>query len=308
MTTAECQYFELSPERYCRANSDENIAGDENADYNAVNVQSVGTIADKPRKMTTKAFKPLRTQQPQGLRQSTPPRNRPTARALMTPERHSEVYDDTASLLSMSVYSEVSVESRTSDTSRISLLSKKSSTKKVLSSEELERQQVEQKKRELQKMMKQNKANSRKVCKPDAALGVGRHRRSTGATMPQEFSLTRSCPTTPRSPGCRSCYTDCDEADISMHSTDSQWNQSLRSDRSSVSGSNPARKTRGWRPTLTVPQGPNLATSRRPSVEGRRLSRSCPPDESFADECPSVRRSPFSKASTPHRTDRKSVV
>lgn len=146
--------------------------------------------------------------------------------------------------------------SQHSTESRLSRLSKRSVTKKHLSSKDLERLAIEQKRQQVRDMINRNQVNCRRAIVAAEVRSAGRATTAVvrPVTFPREFHL--SGPRTPRE-------TRKDSASDT---------QSVCSDHGSLSGS--IRSTasapacgslsaRPWRPKLTVPKAPELHSTRR---------------------------------------------
>lgn len=284
---SHCQYFVLSPEVEHR----EVRKVDENTDLNVA--RTVVKISKVKTKAPLSAKKPVVTT----VRPSTPTRGRPnlrpsaeaktpgplTARSPVTPkteppvrapltartptasrtpkvqspqEKCLEEDDLTASVCSghFSIYSEASGHSR------LTQLSRKSFSKRILSSKEIEEMQVMEKRRELTAMMRRNQLNCRKALHGTDLSGAGRKQSNAKLTEPKEFHF--SCPPTPRSPSPMSERLD-DEV-----GTEADFPRLLRS------ASTCSLET--WKPQLTVPRGPQLQVVRRLSAP---RPTSLPPDE-----------------------------
>eukprot|EP00933_Yihiella_yeosuensis_P047107 TRINITY_DN4279_c1_g1_i1.p1 TRINITY_DN4279_c1_g1~~TRINITY_DN4279_c1_g1_i1.p1 ORF type:complete len:523 (-),score=100.00 TRINITY_DN4279_c1_g1_i1:217-1785(-) len=299
----QCQYYTLSPRNSLdgpgKAAESPCKHSDENADHNVKSYEGPGKKAvARPKKA------PVRTPgkaaaAKQEARPSTPLRNRrsPDASAAstplqaqrsaqksvtrslpMTPERrcredHDEMMTN-ASVCAESMCSEVS------GISRLTQLSRKTPSKKHLSSKEMEELEVEEKRHQVRKMIERNSVNCRKALLATDVLTAGRVQSNVKLTAPKEFHL--SCPPTPRSPA----QSECGEMPgwSSSASICSQYGQTLRpstscqslaSERSLQRSPSPLKK---WKPQLTVPRGPQLNTVKRASTGLRRVM-SCPPEE-----------------------------
>lgn len=125
-----------------------------------------------------------------------------------------------------------SVDSRSSSVSRRSRLS----------TAEMEEMRIAAKRLEQKELRKQNERRCHKAIKYPELLS--QNRSVLPLTVPKEFSL--SCPATPA----KSVISDGDS-----EVGDKSWSYSLRSV--------PASPRRTWEPELTVPQAPDLSTSRR---------------------------------------------
>lgn len=179
--------------------------------------------------------------------------------------------DHNASFASASVYSELSTCS-----SRLDQLSRRSSSRRTLSTDELREQEVEDKKRDLAKQMKRNEMNSRKCREPD---NLANTRKSTRCTLPKDFNL--SARTTPRIKELRS-LSDSEDSVCSARSAPRLRRGEGRTPQSSPSTSRAGPvATRKWSPQLTVPQGPICAD---PCAVKMRRSLSCPPEGIDSEE------------------------
>lgn len=183
--------------------------------------------------------------------------------------------DDAASQCSS--YRELSVTSvgsRTSQGSRLSQLSRRSgaSLRRQPSSKELEQAEIEAKRCEVKAQMARNRQTLRRSLSGlDAGLGAGRTNRSTALTTPREFNITP------------------------------QRRRSVSRDASDSEAEGPARRTRAWRPELTIPVAPRLGPEARRTEERAAKAREA------AAEAPgrgSPRRAepPGGAAGTPSRT------
>mmetsp|Transcript_36757 Transcript_36757/g.84860 ORF Transcript_36757/g.84860 Transcript_36757/m.84860 type:complete len:451 (-) Transcript_36757:113-1465(-) len=302
--SARCQYFVLSPRHSLDSPHRPDTVGDENVDQNVVR-QAVVKVVKKGSKFAK--AKASGARKPAVLaRQATPPKRRPaesaaaktpvmpltartpvvrsprtpkvqevpapnTARTPATQEgKRLEDADD----LCPSVCSEkFSMYSETSTVSRLTQLSRKSLSRRCLSSQELEEIQVMEKRREVSAMMRRNQVNCRKALHATDLSSAGRVQSDVKLTQPREFHL--SCPPTPRSPGSPlpSCAEDADDCESVRGDF---FPRMLRSSRSCQS----LESAKSWKPQLTVPKGPDLRTVRRLSA-GRRPN-SCPPEEEAA--------------------------
>lgn len=265
---SHCQYFLLSPGRHEEAQ-------DENANVNVT--RTVVKIA----KGKARAKASLPGKKPITMRPSTPPRTRHleaktpvpmTARAPRTPktepwvpltartpartpkvrspsrEKRLEEDDD----LTASVGSgHFSLHSETSGHSRLTQLSRKSFSKRILSSKELEELEVMEKKRQLSAMMRRNQMNCRKALLQSDLSSAGRKQSTTKLTEPREFHF--SCPPTPHSPSPASERYDPEESKAEY------FPRFLR-------GSSSCQSLDSWKPQLTVPKGPQLQVVRRLSA------------------------------------------
>ena len=264
-----CQYFLLSPGR-------QEEGPDENTDVNIT--RTVVKIA----KSKAKTKSPLLpgSKKPVTVRPSTPTRTSHveaktpapmTARVARTPkteprapltartpartpkvrspshEKRLEEDDLTASVGSghISVYSEVSGHSR------LTQLSKKSFSKRILSSKELEELEVMEKRRQLSAMLRRNQMNCRKALNGTDLSSAGRKQSATKLTEPKEFHF--SCPPTPRSPSPETERYDPEESKAEY------FPRFLR-------GSSSCQSLETWKPQLTVPRGPQLRVVRRLSA------------------------------------------
>eukprot|EP00435_Cladocopium_sp_Y103_P067302 s350_g29.t2 len=215
---SHCQYFVLSPEVEHR----EVRKVDENTDLNVA--RTVVKIS-KVKKAPLSAKKPVVTP---AVRPSTPTRGRPnlrkgeaktpgplTARSPITPKTEPPVRapltartptaprtpkvqsprqkcleedDLTASVCSghFSVYSEASGHSR------LTQLSRKSFSKRILSSKEIEEMEVMEKRRELTAMMHRNQLNCRKALHGTDLSSAGRKQSNAKLTEPKELPGSKS--------------------------------------------------------------------------------------------------------------------
>lgn len=179
--------------------------------------------------------------------------------------------DHNASFASASVYSEMSTCS-----SRLDQLSRRSSSRRTLGTDELREQEVEDKKRDLAKQMKRNEMNSRKCREPD---NLANTRKSTRCTVPKDFNL--SAQTTPRLKESRS-LSDNEDSVCSTRSARRLRRGEGRTPQSSPSTSRAGPvATRKWTPQLTVPRGPVCAD---PGAVKTRRSLSCPPEGIDSEE------------------------
>jgi len=203
-------------------------------------------------------------------------RGTPSRSTLATPEA-SEAGDESGyqpSFASMSMYS----ESQYSCTSRLDQLSRRSFSRRHLSSEELLQQEVEDKKRDLAKMRKQNNINCHKARQPDVNFGT-LGKMTTKVTMPKEFTLSAN---TPRLKESRSQSDNEDSVSSAPSARRSSHGKAKGMTRSSSAGTAPGlSSTKKWAPQLTVPQGPTCAD---PEQVKLRRSLSCPPEDMEADE------------------------
>mmetsp|Transcript_71774 Transcript_71774/g.126719 ORF Transcript_71774/g.126719 Transcript_71774/m.126719 type:complete len:507 (-) Transcript_71774:113-1633(-) len=331
---AKCQYFELSPRTSLE--SAKNGGADENADHNVRRSRAAAASAGKgqPKKnvpsvpvhhikktapATARPSTPTKTRQAEA---STPARplsarsHGQSSRSLGTPARtparsdSKSVLDDTESVYSanVSVFSEVSSQSR------LMQLAKKSSSKRHLSSKELEELEVEEKRRQIRDQIRRNEANCRKAIAATDLSSAGRVQSTMQLTAPKEFNFAPPTPRSPRSPD-RSCASsDVDSISISLKGdifkrnlrSSSSQNSLMQTPRGVAFGSSSSQNSfvqtpqQGWKPRLTVPQGPELNVVRRLSAGRRRLSNSLPPEEveSSVKEAP---RRVASRPSTPER-------
>jgi hypothetical protein len=299
-----CQYFTLSPRpsiespRSSRKKMSKKVVerSDENADHNiSSDAQARGSVKDsilEARRVLASARNPLknspakleaRQATPQKMRKAIDAASTPGQRSArsvplnslpMTPDSRAEDVDEmSASVLSMSMYSE------TSHMSRLTQLSRKSfSSKKLLSSKEIEALQVEEKRRQVSELIRKNQVNCRKALLATDLLSAGRVQSDMRLTTPKEFAL--SCPPTPRSPRALSV------AGSDVSETPTTWMRSLRPSSScqSLHGDDVRRSPsplQRWKPQLTVPKGPELQTSRRVSLG---IRRALSPDEESVNE------------------------
>jgi len=285
-----CQYFVLSPEVDHR----EVRKVDENTDINVPRTVVKISKVKTPKVASKTTVKPPVTQR----RDSTPNRKRGTvaeaktpapltARSPVTPKtappapltartpktaprtpkmgsprsKGLEEDDLTASVCSghFSVYSEISVHSR------LTQLSRKSFSKRILSSKEIEEMEVMEKRRELNALMRRNQLSCRKAISAGSDLNsAGRKQSTMKLTEPKEFHF--SCPPTPRSPSPVSeRLVDVDDF---VGQPKAEFPRFLRSSSSC--------SLETWKPQLTVPRGPQLQVTRRLSAP---RPTSLPPDE-----------------------------
>eukprot|EP00927_Polykrikos_kofoidii_P028661 TRINITY_DN24968_c0_g1_i2.p1 TRINITY_DN24968_c0_g1~~TRINITY_DN24968_c0_g1_i2.p1 ORF type:complete len:474 (+),score=57.73 TRINITY_DN24968_c0_g1_i2:283-1704(+) len=213
----------------------------------------------------------------------------------MTPGRGGAFNMEDVELSQMSTFS---VRSEVSIDSRFSQLSRKSSSKHILSSQELEAQEIELRKQELRDLMRRNKTSCRKALWGGTSCATaGRLQCSTKVTVPKEFSF--SAPPTPR--GRRDLSPSSSESasrERRIWTADGSTNTlaTSRSSRSftalssaSTPGYGGGASTPGMvrlafsksKPPIvqpTIPSGPQLSTSQR---AGRRRPASCPPEDSL---------------------------
>lgn len=192
-------------------------------------------------------------------------------RGMVTPRRSSRVdasVDSISSDMDLSVPpSACSKMSRSvrSNASRWSELSQRSrsSSRPILSTEEIEELRIAAKRVEVKEMMRQNAQRGRRAIQCPTPIA----HRSLSLTVPKEFNL--SCPVTPSRSVSQSILSDnasdCDER---------PWLRSLRSVPASPSAGT-------WHPELTVPHAPVLRTEQRSrsssvhrATHGSRGSRS----------------------------------
>lgn len=202
--------------------------------------------------VTPKTEPPLRA--PLTARTPTAPR---TPNVQSPRQKCLEEDDLTASVCSghFSVYSEASGHSR------LTQLSRKSFSKRILSSKEIEEMEVMEKRRELTALMRRNQLNCRKALHGTDLSSAGRKQSNAKLTEPKEFHF--SCPPTPRSPSPMS-----ERLDDEVGTSKADFPRLLRS------ASTASLET--WKPQLTVPRGPQLQVVRRLSAP---RPTSLPPDE-----------------------------
>lgn len=322
-----CQYFVLSPRPSLESPKNQKHGGaDENADHN-VHRSRAAAGKGKPNGQAVpvvnikKALTPARPSTPTKTRKaeaSTPARplsaRSQSTRALpvtpartpaRSPESKSVLGDDAESVYSASI----SVFSEVSSQSRLMQLSKKSVSKRHLTTKELEELEVEEKRRELRERIRRNELNCRKAIAAADLSSTGRVQSSKNLTSPKEFNFAPPTPRSPRSP--RSCASsDVDtislKGDIfkrTLRSSSSQQSVSQSSVTSVSIGQSSSQTPRQWTPRLTVPQGPDLHVVRRLSSGRRRLSNSLPPEE--ASEASTYQEPPRRLASRPSTPERR---
>lgn len=206
-------------------------------------------------------------------------RGTPSRSTQATPEP-SVVGDESGyepSFASMSMYSEMSQHSCSS---RLTQLSRRSFSHRHLSSAEMLQQEVEDKKRDLAKLRKQNDINCRKARQPDVNFGT-LGKMTTKVTMPKEFHL--SAPMTPRLKESRSQSDNEDSVSTPRSARRLSHGKAKGMSRSSSAGTAAGlSSTTKWAPQLTVPRGPICAD---PEQVKLRRSVSCPPEDfETADE------------------------
>lgn len=332
-----CQYFELSPRQSLESPASHRRFSDENRDpfhstkqsprptievkagvgpHSSRKALAVPNYADQP------CLRPPSPQKEQrrtagvqqhssagtpGPRVSTPQKDR---RKAGTPHHYSDAgtpggrsFRDEDLATEFSVGSSIlRPPSEASVSSRISQLSRRTTTKQSLSTKELQNMEIAQKKEELKKLMRRNERNMQKAL--GSALSVasaGRKQCSKPLTEPKEFSL--SAPPTPK--GSR--------REVGMASVSScasvASQRSLRRD--SFGGKRPTATATTPRPAspgprsskLCYPTAPELSTAQR---SGRRQSYSCPPEEDVRrlSAGGSVRARATPRAPTPERAPR----
>lgn len=315
---AQCQYYELSPrdDMESTASGGHCYTPNENSDLNIWHGQALSSgsgTGPAPEKLVDKLdmsppvqcrmaamegalsnaskqrqgcfVPPPSYQQQPCLRPATPPKparsttppppNRTSCSLPMTPEtRAAHEFDE-----GPPDFANISVMSTDSHMSRISRLSRKSVTKRQMSTEEIELHEMREKQRLLRERMRKNEITCRKVLNADRFAVPGRVYSSAKITVPQEFCL--SAPPTPRA-GFRDLDMSVGSVDEDTISHETSWDRSLRRSscaslstaRGTTSSTNrqPAgnRCTKPWQPQLTVPKGPELNTLRR-SSSGRVL-------------------------------------
>jgi len=172
---------------------------------------------------------------------------------------------------------DTSVGSVTSD--RLSQLAVRTVSHRHLSSKEREQKEIEEKRRDLQELMRRNQLSCRRaIDNPDASLAGRMHHpgRLREITVPRAFSLSG----TPRTPGTplmpitpRTARTE-----GSSPSADSPLlSRSQKLKLLATMTRKPTPTKQRWTPNLTVPKGPELQTSHRSSLILRSFS--CPPPE-----------------------------
>jgi len=184
------------------------VAGsDENANHNILNAAAAILAAQCPEKVVIKKdlTSPRVSATPRRLSGAPSPQSRnynrqpclrppsPTQerRGSRGPFTDHEDMSCNASFASVSVRSEMSVESR------LSRLSRRSVTKRQPSAQERERMEVDEARRKLEKMRRRNEVSCRKALyTPMSVTSAGQVRRSMRLTVPKEFSL--SAPPTAR--------------------------------------------------------------------------------------------------------------
>lgn len=134
---------------------------------------------------------------------------------------------------------------------RLDQLSKRTFSKKLLSSEQLEELAVQEKKREVNRMIHRNQTNCQRAIHGTDVASTGRVQSNMKLTAPSEFNLSTS-----RRPG-RSPGPSCAASDVGSE---------IGSDLSMSVLSRQAK----WTPQLTIPMGPALRVERRLSGERRR--------------------------------------
>lgn len=199
-----------------------------------------------------------RTESPAGRSRSQPPLTPDQCGASDADSLHERCTE-------MSVYSETS---HASQESRLSRLSKRSTSQKFISSKEMDRLKVEEKRKEVRDMIKRNQVNCRKALLATDVGSAGRAVNTTKVTIPEDFAFsTEKRARTPR--GARTPRTP---------RVDDSLNDSVGSLRAKTPRS--AAPAKSWQPELTVPKGPVLRTMRR--LSGARRTASCPPEEADA--------------------------
>jgi len=280
-----CQYFVLSP----RPSLESPRRQDENANQNVPRAVVKVVKGRLPKAKAQGVKTPVRPATPKSRRQEEPVAKTPaplTARGPCTPytpkmehrapltartpatrtpatgrspssrsEKRLEDDDLSASVCSanFSVFSEASV------VSRLTQLSRKSFSKRILSSKELEDLEVMQKRQELNAMMRRNQMNCRKALHATDLNSAGRKQSTSKLTEPKEFHF--SCPPTPRAGSPVRELEGPIQAPAFPRLLRSTSSQSLETKPRSL--------------TLTVPQGPQLRVVRRLSLR----PNSCPPED-----------------------------
>lgn len=198
--------------------------------------------------------------------------SRPQSAALVRNIGASERSRGPASVVSDFSVGELSVQSRRSR------LSQRSSSRRSLTTEEIDQIRIAQKRQEVKAMMRHNEVAFRAAIHGPEAIPNLAGSRSLQVTMPEEFSLS-----TPRISRGRSQHAD--EKEDAADNAD--WQRSLRkASRSKARG-------RSWRPQLTVPCGPQLST------EDRARSRSASSLRSTPASTPERRRAATPRCGTP---------
>jgi hypothetical protein len=193
----------------------------------------------------------------------------------------------------MSVKSGLSVESR------LSQLSRRTYSKKTLSTQELQQQEVEKARRKQKEQMRRNEASCRKALSGTmgmTAAMAGRAECSLKCTIPKEFNLSNR--TRARSQSTEQ-HDDAKSAD--------GRNSQPTTPRAGTPRGPAARKPTPtkWRPHLQVNGTNSSRSSQQPSSDQKRRSLSCPPadaDKAFG---------PRPRVSTPrggHRTLRAAAA
>eukprot|EP00747_Dinoflagellata_sp_TGD_P182245 gnl/TRDRNA2_/TRDRNA2_36420_c0_seq1.p1 gnl/TRDRNA2_/TRDRNA2_36420_c0~~gnl/TRDRNA2_/TRDRNA2_36420_c0_seq1.p1 ORF type:complete len:522 (+),score=85.04 gnl/TRDRNA2_/TRDRNA2_36420_c0_seq1:88-1653(+) len=223
--------------------------------------------------------------------------------------------DDGASVVSASACSEVSGSSRWDQLSRRTV-----STRRCLSSAEMQQIEVEQKKQEVHEQIKKNRLGCRKALAADAGFGITK---ATNITVPKEFNLSTARPARKpetsvyedpmRSPMLRGRWSTASSSTLSTQrlSVD-RWTAPAtpRSTAPATPGrpSTPGRNStappatpgkKPWRPELTVPKGPLLGAERREMERRNSIGSGAPRRSSSCSDLP------MSEDGSSHRTLRQ---
>jgi len=161
--------------------------------------------------------------------------------------------------------------------SRLGQLSKRTCSKLIPSSAELERAYIEKKQHDLRRQRVRNEKSCYSAihCPEGVSSATARSRT---LTVPQEFNLSVNRATTPSRSVC-SADTVSDTSDC-----ESEWSHSLRKRPQRVG----SKEQRAWQPQLTVPEGPALRTAHRArSTSSRRSARGNPHRECSRSAAPS---------------------
>jgi len=272
MPETRCQYYVLSPRPSLspKPSPRPSVEGNENIDANARSTHEAKGAAkcvkkvpsQRSNQLSTRPSTPQRTgRDTEGV--LTPRAGRVTRSLPLTPDR-----DECGTSVA-----ELSVCSGMSRESRLSQLSRKTNLRRHLSSKELEEMQVEQKRRQVQDMIRRNEVSCRKALNASDASTAGRvATRPTKMTVPKEFNF--AAPPTPRTPS-RSNSVNSVKSDRGEYAR----SPSVRSRGAAPASARKATPTKQWRPQLTVPRGPALHTSSRTSTSDSRRSLSCPPED-----------------------------
>lgn len=294
-----------------------------------LSARSTGTGREPPPVQVLPCMRPASPAKKKGLEQSSPaPRGQmhgtPSVSHMEdSPGQEASIIDDGASFASMSV-GNASVGtfadmSTFSCSSRLDSLSRRSVSHRQLSTDELKRREVLQKKADLARQMRKNEENCRKNRDPDTNFITGH--KSTKITVPKEFALSQ--PGTPRLKESRESrgFPDNEDSVCSVQSARGPRRQAgtpatpatPQTPLSSQRSTTPTTKERAradsakrWRPQLTVPKGPTCAS---PELLSSRRSLSAPPQREDLGNEPSVSEStssqaPYVRQPTPQRRDR----